>query len=194
MNDPNLVILTDQNKGLVIERINALPGPKVKFVNPIVGFGLFADRDYQPGEFVAFYGGIKKKKTQGDGPYVVEGRSYAYDAEHKFDIRDKGRWVNENPVNERDYNVDMMFRTWEKNLPKFKGKRLFFVTKKKVPKGTEFFWWYGTKYDRPWKVMKNCAFCDDPTAGLMYSKTKLVFCDRICQINKILEEEEDGSL
>ena len=146
---------------------------------------------------MAFYGGTKRKKTQGTGPYVVEGRSYAYDAEYEFDIRDKGRWVNENPDNERDFNVDMMFRTWEdahrmiKNLPKFKGKRLFFVTKKEVKEGNEFYWWYGTKYDRPWKVMKSCAFCDLPTAGLMCSDTKLVFCDRRCQINKIVE---DGSL
>jgi len=146
------VFLTPENKESIIAKANALGGPQIQFINPVVGCGLFAERDYRPGEFIAFYGGVVSETGEGD--YVVAvTEDLAYDSEFEFNLADKGRWINENPRDMKAQNVNMRYRKEED----WSKKRLYFVTTRFVREGEEFYWWYGTDYNRPWLMEGNIS-------------------------------------
>lgn len=116
----------------IVERANRIKGPIVKKVNDVVGYGLFADRDYEQGEKVTQYGGIQVPKNS-SGSYIIQGLSYSYNAEFIFNLKDKGRWINDSKMN---MNVDL------------KRKDLWFLTIKPVKKGEEFLWYRDWNYKR----------------------------------------------
>jgi hypothetical protein len=70
--DPNLrVDLRRHNKEQVIQLANYIGGPQILYVDNVVGYGLFAEKDYNGREFVTTYGGEVM------GPN--HGGSYAFD-------------------------------------------------------------------------------------------------------------------
>jgi hypothetical protein len=172
------VDLRKDDKESVIRRINNLPsGPKVVFINPIIGYGLVAERDYKVGEFVTFYGGVETNDEDGDYVVIVD-EDYAVDSEFVFDIRDRGRWVNEKFENGEFYeNVSLRYG---KHDEKWKENEVFFYTIKPVKEGEEFYWWYGEEYQRPWLEETKCAVCFQPTQ-LQCEQTKVPYCSVKCQ-------------
>ncbi len=154
------VFLTPENKEVIIAKANALGGPQIKFVNPVVGYGLFAERNYNTKEFVAFYGGVVSETGEGD--YVVGvTEDLAYDSEFEFNLADKGRWINENSQDMKIQNVRMRYDRGEifdeSAKPVWSKKRLYFVTTRFVREGEEFYWWYGMDYRRPWLMEGNIS-------------------------------------
>jgi hypothetical protein len=146
-----MVDLRKDNLQQVIMKANMAPGPKVVPEEDIkLGYGLQAERDYTVGTFITKYGGIENeddnKKIR---PYAVKiehkGKFVVLDAEFQFDYRDKGRWVNEHPLNIARYgdNVNLRF---DKD-----PTTAYFYASKDVKKGEFFYWNYGPLYKRTWK-------------------------------------------
>lgn len=146
----------------VVEKVNKQPGPRVKrviFANGAVGYGLFAERDYGGDDFVTNYGGVEVPSTY-EGPYTVSISEKAkdkktQDSEFEFDIRDKGRWVNEGTPDPKDrtktreklQNVTLKYGRPKNQKGK---KRMYFATTKPVKRGEEFYWDYSRFYKRTW--------------------------------------------
>ena len=132
----------------IIECANEF-GPIIKKCeDESMGCGLFAERDYEVGEEVTCYSG-EKLYGQHSGDYVVQVNDrWAIDAEFRFNIYHKGRWVNEHPRDPKWENVNLCRR----------GKRLVFVTSCPVKKGQQFFWYYGPEYKRTWTAWQVSYF------------------------------------
>lgn len=132
------VDLRKEDKKSIIELANSLPGPKILYVNDKMGYGLFAERDYDVGEFVTFYGGVKGPRTK-QGDYVVDVNDIkTFDSEFVFKISEKGRWINSSKDN---FNVEF----------KYRNKKVVAITTKKVKRGEQFFIYYGKDYVFPEK-------------------------------------------
>jgi hypothetical protein len=131
------VDLRKEDKKLIIELANSLPGPKVLYVDDDMGYGLFAERDYNEGEIVTYYGGVKGVKAKGD--YVVDVNDIkTFDSEYIFKISEKGRWINSSKYN---FNVEF----------KYRNKKVVAITTKPVKSGEQFFINYGKYYVFPEK-------------------------------------------
>lgn len=111
-----------------------------------MGYGLFAEYDYPANAPVTSYSGEKVYgRFKGDYYLKVNDR-WGIDAEFKFNIHLKGRWINENPVDPRDQNVELKRKGDN-------GERLVFYTTRPVHRGEQFFWYYGPDYHRTWSVV-----------------------------------------
>ena len=64
------------------------------------GYGLFAERDIQPGEVITTYGGLIYPEADRVGDYVIEGIGESFDAERFFFPQEAGRFINEPPYYE----------------------------------------------------------------------------------------------
>lgn len=122
---------------------------------PGAGFGLFATRDYDQGDFVTRYGGVEITeedhiKNHHRSEYVIRTRSGALiDAVVVLHpLKEKGRWIN-----------DARGTKFLNNCFWYERNRglLFVLTLSPVKMGEEFFIDYGDKYweNRP----------DDPIIG-----------------------------
>lgn len=170
--------LNYDNLETIIERVNRIKGPIVKKVNDVIGYGLFADKDYEIGEKVTQYGG-KKVSKKASGSYVVQVSSYAYDAEFEFNLKDKGRWINDS----KDMNVTL------------KKEGLWFVTTKQVKKGEEFLWYYGKDYNRDWNYPKKTIdlLSELQTANKLIESI-IVKTENVKKENSFLTEQNDKLL
>lgn len=110
------------------------------------GLGLFAERDYFAGELVTQYGG-RRSDTQIDGDYVLmikqnRKKPFYLDTQEPGSFKEpeqRGRYINES-ISRR--NVDARFNSRTQQVE-------FYVRSNTVvPKGTEFFWYYGDEYKR----------------------------------------------
>lgn len=127
------VDLYKQDIDEIIDLANKLGGPIIKYINREMGYGLFAERNYEKGEFVTYYGGVENDKYH-EGDYVVFFHGKTIDSEFKFQLSEKGRWINHN--SNRIINVEL----------KYKNGKLFFETTENVQRGDEFIWFYGKQY------------------------------------------------
>lgn len=115
---------------------NLIPDTPVVLWTRQRGFGLFADRFYKSTERVTHYDGLVGGNDQ-EGDYVVQVDKYVtMDGKYGFELRNKGRWINEGPKQ----NVNMRR---EKPLP-----FMYVDYGQDVNKGQEFFWAYGPYYKR----------------------------------------------
>lgn len=125
--------------------------------SPVAGFGLFAERDFIPGEIVTRYGGV----------FITEEDFHKFPSEYVYKCTDgsrtdasvvmypmdeQGRWLNDARGTLFENNCG-----WYESLPD-----LFVVTFKDVKKGEEFFINYGDQYwerrsDDPNLKKKECA-------------------------------------
>lgn len=135
-----------------IAEANRLGGPQIKFVNPIKGYGLFAEKDYFPKDFITFYDGETRIGTRSEvddfsGDYVINGRIgdsqkyYSIDGAKCFHMHNKGRFIND-PGSAVDENVTAKF------IPE--AQKVAFYAKKIIAEGEEILWYYGPLYERPW--------------------------------------------
>lgn len=104
------------------------------------GYGLFATRDYQKGEFVTNYGGILRSQEAVDSSpckYIFRDKwGFNWDAEIYFDPEtERGRWINDDLKGGNTFWVSREMR----QPPKI-------FTKTKVKKGEEFYLSYGPEY------------------------------------------------
>jgi hypothetical protein len=135
-----------------VEMANAAGGPQIRMTEDGRGYGLFAQREYEEGEFVTYYDGVSViLPTAADAEeYALKhGNAYSLiinanrngfmfiDGEKLFHLTNKGRFVNES---QRGQNVDMVYSAAQR-APKF-------ITTRRVYKGEEFLWFYGDGYDR----------------------------------------------
>ena len=122
------------------------PGPVVLKVSEQMGFGLFAERDYGPREFITEYNGNIIKDRRLGGPYVVDviwrGPSkrelWHIDGAYGFALSAKGRWVNEG----KPLNATMKWGNTQQQA------YLQTLGIDRIPKGSQFYWDYGPEYDR----------------------------------------------
>lgn len=131
----------------IIECANEF-GPIIKDCeSEVMGKGLFAEKDYEEGQKVTCYSGEKVYGARASGDYYLKvNERWGIDAEFKFNIYHKGRWINENPIDPRDQNVELKRKGDH-------GDRLVFVTTRPVKKGEQFFWYYGVDYKRTWSMI-----------------------------------------
>lgn len=88
----------------VIERVNAVPGPKVAWDSERGCHGLKADRHYGRGEIVTTYGG-RRSIREIAGDYVARCSEEYVDARIDFRLSQKGRWINESDRDRTHVNV-----------------------------------------------------------------------------------------
>lgn len=117
----------------LVNAVNAFKGPKVK-KDRIRGYGLFADRDYQPGELVTKYGGRTIWNTsQLRGDYVAKASEHHIDGFDTFRLSEKGRWINEFDSERTFVNCSL-------------GRDIRAIVL--VKEGEQFFCNYGNDYER----------------------------------------------
>ena len=119
----------------VIERVNAIQGPQVKFDPKRCCYGLYADRDYDEGELVTLYGGVKYSGER-SGDYVSKIGKHGnlhIDGHYGFTQSEKGRWINESNRCRNHVNVEL-------------GRSI--RTTQDVKRGDQFFADYGDEYAR----------------------------------------------
>jgi hypothetical protein len=98
------------------------------------GHGLFADRDYHPGEVITTYGGrlVYGQHVQGD--YVAYcGNNTNSDGSDGFQLSEKGRWINESDRDRTIVNATL-------------GRTI--RAQHHVKQGQEIFVDYGEQYQR----------------------------------------------
>lgn len=166
------VDLDIHNLEKVIYLANYIGGPQIKNV-PGKGYGLFADRDYFEREFVTRYGGVPVDFEEATGDYVITSERFQVgrDAEKRFKIKEKGRWINdiETPLSR---NVELHYEKGE-----FVFKVWFRAT---VKKGDEFLWNYGEEYHRPW--LANCVVCNMDRVQWKCPCEQATYCSMKCQV------------
>lgn len=119
-----------------------IPDVVVKYVSPIVGFGIFANRDFKKMEFIAHYSGKVRKRKRSDkgNAYCFEytlssgvKTPFTIDAQ---DVGSIGRLINhsQNP------NLTSALATidWLNYV--------IFITKRPISKGEQLFYDYGDAY------------------------------------------------
>lgn len=120
------------------------PNPRVK-PSPIHGMGLFAERDYDKGDFITRYGGLKlgPKETQFPSAYrLKDDFGYVWDAQFVTKpLEEKGRWINDILGHEEEYDYNCEFVTHT-----VKGHGCWVRATEDVKEGEEFFIPYGPKY------------------------------------------------
>ena len=159
------------NLETVVRRVNESGGPQVLPVSG-AGYGLFADRVYQPdGRTVVTYYGGERVPPGSTGDYIVEvGKDYDIDGYAGFDVStEKGRWINDTIPAE----VNVRFER--------KGGRIRIVPIKRIEKGEQILWNYGPHYQRPWLMQRKCTTCSG-NATLCEKNGGLIFCSVSCQM------------
>lgn len=117
----------------LVNAVNAFKGPKVK-KDRIRGYGLFADRDYQPGELVTKYGGRTVYNTVHlRGDYVAKASEFYIDGFDGFRLSERGRWINEFDSERTFVNCSL-------------GRDIRAIVL--VKEGEQFFCNYGNDYER----------------------------------------------
>lgn len=165
----------------VIHRINLLPGPLVLPSVGRGGYGLFAERDYEPREFITRYEGIHGG-PHAEGPYVVY-NSYTretVDGAYGFPLLAKGRWINEYAADTRQRRAHVNCRL--EYHPE--GRYIYFRTiGRVVRKGEEFFWDYGRDYDRSGYVQQElpCSVCARAPSSIYVTPQDVLVCDGCVQ-------------
>jgi len=90
----------------VIDEANSIGGPQIKR-DEVRGFGLFAEKDYQPNEKITEYGGVlHNREVQGDYVAFV-GDGVHIDGRIGFRLDEKGRWINESDSDRSVVNVKL---------------------------------------------------------------------------------------
>ncbi len=129
----------------------ALPHVSLRWVSEEIGWGVFAERDFQPMEFLAEYSGLFRKREKGDekNAYcfecpLIRGESspYLIDAQEKGGI---SRYINHSDAP----NVESALATV------LGAPHILLITKVAVPKGAELRYDYGPDY---WKRRKRSAY------------------------------------
>lgn len=120
------------------------PNPRVK-PSPIHGMGLFAERDYDQGDFVTKYGGLMlgTKERQFPSAYRLKDEfGIVWDAQAvSKPLEEKGRWINDILGHEDEYEYNCEFVTHP-----VKGQGCWIRATRPVAEGEEFFIDYGPKY------------------------------------------------
>ena len=194
---------------LIVYMCNFTPGPVIMYINHVIGYGLFADRDYdRHKDEVTVYGGIvtrfsrirdAEEGCRGDYAMLVDKKT-CIDGLYGFKLSQKGRFINEahnvqfdgnirlykRQLQERE-NVTLVAINGEGQLPVFRVKGTFGLN---IAKGDEFLWFYGPEYDRKWLTVPdndakrprilNCVLCGDETV-LGCSKCNTVYCSDVCK-------------
>lgn len=119
---------------------NMTPGPYV-IKTPHAGYGLVADRRYQPNEIVTVYAFPGEGGEAESGDYVVQvGKTATIDGRWGVPLARKGRFVNEDRIDKTRANTV--------ELGVAKGGAIAFKAKQRVFRGTHLLWFYGNEYDR----------------------------------------------
>ncbi len=198
--------ISDADKLKVIVYLaNFTPGPVVLYINEIIGYGLFAERDYvRAKDDITVYGGhtthfarVKdNEQCKGDYAMLVDKKT-CVDGYYHFHLFEKGRFINE-PRIPFDGNMRSYLRRLQEletvtlygKPPMFHMKSTFGLT---IAKGSEFLWFYGMDYDRAWltagsdqesatKKLKptNCSICFSLTV-LGCARCGTIFCSDVCK-------------
>lgn len=202
---PSFDLSDRANLLMVVSLANLMPGPIIIYINHIVGYGLFAERDYTTEkEVVTTYGGevtrYKRAKDniecKGDYSILID-RKTCIDGKYYFKLFEKGRFINEDHTvpfngNVKAYQKELLLRenvnlVPERNgeNPKFRVKSTFGLS---IQKGYEFFWYYGEDYDRTWLNVQDqkkqkigaCIQCGKATT-LGCAKCWTVYCSDECK-------------
>lgn len=173
----------------VVFLANLTPGPVILFINPSVGYGLFADRDYSYKESLTSYGGIFSADDASDpmsGDYVIEyGKNKFVDGRYNFKLSQKGRFVNEQHDKTQFKNKQQM----TSHLRKHQNVKLVMKTDvdlqfeplaNGVSKGKELIWYYGKDYERPWMEIGKCVMCEAPIVFVCSQCLDAMYCSEKC--------------
>ena len=133
----------------VISVSNASNGPYI-IRDGVRGFGLFADRTYEPLEGIVEYGGVWETESGTEGDYVIEvreenGVTCTVNGYYHFKLGlERGRWINEysSDKEEREKHCNVIASYDSEN------KVITFGAKKRIERGEQLFWDYGDNYNR----------------------------------------------
>ena len=168
---------------MVVYLANLTPGPVILFINAQIGYGLFADRDYNYKEELTTYGGVESSDFM-TGDYVIEyGKHKFIDGKYNFKLSQKGRFVNEQHDRVQFKSTTQMTGY----LRKFQNVKLVHDEKSLrfeplangLQKGEELIWYYGKDYERPWMTI-GCLACNAPIVFVCSRCLNTMYCSDQC--------------
>jgi hypothetical protein len=118
------------------------PGVVIRWIDPQIGWGVFAARDFKKREFIAEYAGQVRKKQKADAKnaycfeYIL---APGFTTPYNIDARDQGglgRYLNHSPTP----NLLSALATYQ-NI-----SHVIFCTKEPIAKGTQLCYDYGPDY------------------------------------------------
>jgi hypothetical protein len=176
----------DRHANIICFLANFTLGPVVLYVNDLVGYGLFAEKDYSDNEIVAEYGGVVADEEL-IGPYVITVRKHDLDGYFGFKLSQKGRFINEDH-SKSTFKTNSAMQKHLKNaasvLEEFTGQAsVVFRTRKswkyRLEKGQEILWYYGPNYSRPYLSLQ-CAVCKSKAEMACGKCLSTMYCGNSC--------------
>lgn len=177
----------DRHSDIICFLANFTPGPVVLHVNDVVGYGLFAEKDYGNNEFVVEYGGVISDEEL-IGPYVISvSRKRDLDGYFGFKLSQKGRFINEDH-SKSTFKTNAAMQKHLRNsanvVEEFTGQAsVVFRTQKswkyRLEKGSEIFWYYGPNYRRPYLSLE-CVVCKSKAKMTCGKCLSTMYCGDAC--------------
>ena len=155
-------------------------------MNNLVGYGLFAEKDYESNEIVAEYGGVVASEEL-IGPYVISVRRHDVDGYYGFKLSQKGRFINEDhskTLFKTNAAMQKHLRNAANVVEEFTGQAsVVFRTQKsfkyRLEKGQEILWYYGPNYSRPYLNLQ-CAVCKSKAEMTCGKCLSIMYCGNAC--------------